>query len=136
MEEMVRGERSVILVNFSHPLTDEQREQARLLLNVRIEGVISVPVQFDHHRTFQEQAVDAVNKTGLTSHEWQTRGIVVNLPGFAPAAAVILAEIHGRMGHFPTVLRLRPVHGEGAPWFEIAEAVNLQEVRDKARSAR
>jgi predicted HTH transcriptional regulator len=136
VEEMILEQRRVIVVNFSHPLTDEQKEQARHLTSVRIEEVINVPVQFDHNRAFQEQALDAVNRAGLTSHQWQTRDIVVNLPGFAPAAAVVLAEIHGRMGHFPTILRLRPVHGEGAPRYEITEAINLQRVRDEAREGR
>jgi len=136
LEEMMRGQRRVIVVNFSHPLTDEQSEQARLLLNVRIDEVINAPVQFDHSEPFHEQAVEAVNRAGLTSHQWQVRDIIVNPPGFAPAAAAILAEIHGRMGHFPTILRLRPVHGGGAPRYEMAETLNLQEVRDSARSVR
>jgi hypothetical protein len=136
MQELVMGQRRVIVVNFSHPLTDEHKEQARLLLNVRIEEVIDVQVQFDHQRAFQAQAVDTINKTRLTSHQWQTKDIIVNPPGLAPAAAVVLAEIHGRMGHFPTILRLRPVHSEGAPRYEIAETINLQEVRDQARSVR
>lgn len=132
----MKRQRRVIVVNFSHPLTRDQRKQVRLLLSVRIAKVIAVPVQFDQYRSFQEQAADSVDRAGLTSHQWQARDIVLNLPGFAPAAAAILAEIHGRMGHFATILRLRLVHGEGAPRYELAEEINLQQVRDEARSAR
>ncbi len=135
LEEMIRGQRNCIIVNFHHPLTDEQKEQIRLLMNMRIEDVIPVPVHFEHDKEFHSQAVAYVDRVGLTSHQWQTKEILVSLPGYSPAAAAILAEIHGRMGHFPSVLRLRPV-GEGATRYEVAEVMNLQAIRDGARSRR
>ena len=136
IEEMIRGQRRVIVINFSHPLTDEQLEKARLLLNCRIEEVIQVPVQLDHERPFDPQIDEMVDKAGLTSHQWQTRPILVNLPGYAPAAAVLLAELHGRMGHFPTIIRLRPVSVEGTTTYEVAEIIDLQATRDAARKRR
>jgi hypothetical protein len=48
----------------------------------------------------------------------------------------LLAELHGRMGHFPAVLRLRPVPDSNPPQFEVAEVINLQEVRDETRKRR
>lgn len=135
-EQMVLGQRRVILVNFHHPLTETQREQARLLMNVRIDDVIDVPVHFSHDVPFHEQARTCVDRVGLTSHQWQTKDIVVNLPGFSPAAAAILAELHGRMGHFPNVLRLKPCHAEGGTTYEVAEIMNLQEIRDTSRTKR
>ncbi|MCS7301391.1 MAG: CRISPR-associated protein Csx15 [Fimbriimonadales bacterium] len=51
-------------------------------------------------------------------------------------AATLLAELHGRMGYFPPVLRLRPVEGAVPPRFEVAEILNLQQIRDTARSQR
>jgi len=81
--------------------------------------------------------IDAlVNRAGLTSRQWQTKPILVNLPGYAPAAAVLVAELHGRMGHFPTVLRLCPVPGEGVTTYEVEEVVDLQITRDQAREER
>lgn len=136
IEEMFASQRRVILVNFSHPLSDEQKEHIRLLLNARIEEVIHVPVHFDHDACFADQAVAWVDRVGLTSHHWQTKDIVVNLPGYSPGAAVILAEIHGRMGHFPTILRIKPSHSEAVTTYEPAEAINLQSLRDAARERR
>jgi len=136
IEEMIRGQRRVILVNFSHPLPTEEVERARLLLNCRIEELIHVPAQFDHGLPFDPQIDALVNRAGLTSRQWQTKPILVNLPGYAPAAAVLVAELHGRMGHFPTILRLCPVPGEGAITYEVEEVVDLQITRDQAREER
>jgi len=47
-----------------------------------------------------------------------------------------LAELHGRMGYFPPLLRTRPAPGSLPPRYEAAEALNLQALRDAARAAR
>jgi hypothetical protein len=61
---------------------------------------------------------------------------LVNLPALAPAAAALLAELHGRMGYFPAIVRIRPVAGSTPPAYEVAEIINLQAVRDAARERR
>jgi hypothetical protein len=60
----------------------------------------------------------------------------VNPPGLAPATAALLAELHGRMGYFPSILRLRPVSGTTPTRYEVAEIINLQALRDAARLQR
>ena len=62
--------------------------------------------------------------------------LVVNLPGYAPAVAVLLAELHGRMGYFPAIVRVRPVGGAVPPRFEVGEVLNLQAIRVEARKQR
>ncbi len=83
----------------------------------------------------EQQIVAIVNAVGLTSEEWQTRQVLINPPGFAPAAFVLLAELHGRMGHFPTLVRLRPKAGP-VTVYEVAELLNLQTIRETARTRR
>jgi hypothetical protein len=61
---------------------------------------------------------------------------MINPPGYAPAAFVLLAELHGRIGHFPTLIRLRPGHGSAVTTFEVAELLNLQTIRDESRKQR
>ncbi|MBC7335619.1 MAG: hypothetical protein H5U01_05025 [Clostridia bacterium] len=39
------------------------------------------------------------------------------------------------MGHFPAIMRLRPT-SDVPPQFEVAEIINLQQVRDQARERR
>lgn len=125
-----------LIVNFGHPFTDEQLEQISRLTGQCIDDVRDIPCQFDHARPFDEQARAIVESVGLTSEEWQTLPILVNLPALSIVAALVLAELHGRMGYFPTVLRLRPVEGAVPPRFEVVEILNLQQVRDQARQTR
>ena len=83
-----------------------------------------------------EQIDKLVDKVGFTSEEWQAGLFIVHIPGLAPAAAILLSELHGRMGHFPTILRLRGKKGETQQQYELAEIINLQNTRDTARTSR
>jgi len=58
--------------------------------------------------------------------------ILINPPGYAPAAILLLAEIHGRIGHFPTLIRMRPKHAS-VTTYEVIQLLNLQTIRDAAR---
>jgi hypothetical protein len=77
-----------------------------------------------------------IDHAGLTSEEWQTKPILINLPSLNYSAAIMLALLHGRMGYFPAILRLKPEPGIIPPRFEVAEILNLQEIREKARNKR
>lgn len=125
----------MILLNFSHPLTMGQMEQLAELLGER-PAVRTVAAQFDHERPFGEQIAALADAAGLTAEEWQTEPLLVNLPGYVPAAGCLLAEIHGRAGHFPVLLRLSPLAGSTPTVYQVSEVINLQEVRDQARTRR
>ena len=124
------------LLNFSHPLTEANLAQLAELLGEAPPAPIDRMPQFDQGRSFAEQAAELTDSMGLSPTEWQTSAILINLPGHALITAALLAELHGRMGHFPTVIRLRPVVGAVTPQFEVAELVNLQAIRDGARQTR
>ena len=94
------------------------------------------PAQFDHTQPFAEQAVALVDGLELTPTQWQTTPLLVVPPSLNFIAATLLADLHGRMGYFPPVVRLRPVAGELPPRYEVAEVINLQAVRDQARQRR
>ncbi len=126
----------MVVINFSHPFTPEQFAQFSALLGRPVDCVLSVPVQLDHDQPFEPQIEQIVAGISLTPDEWQTAPIIVNLPALNVAAALLLAELHGRMGHFPPVARLQPVAGELPPRYAVAEVLNLQAVRDRARRAR
>jgi len=126
----------MILLNFSHPLTTEQLASLEALTKSSVTQVQDFPIQFDQGQPFQPQLQQVLKRATLSPQEWQTAEILVNLPSLNHIAALILAELHGRMGYFPPMLRLRPVEGALLPRFEVAEVINLQAVRDAARKER
>jgi len=126
----------MLLLNFSHPLTDAQLARIRELAGRDPERVLAVPTQFDHARPFAEQVRELLATVPLTPEQWQTTPLLVNPPSLAPITAVLLAELHGRCGYFPTIVRLRPIAGSVPPQFEVAELINLQALRDTARTQR
>lgn len=126
----------MLLLNFSHPLTDSQLARIRELVGRDIERVLAVPTQFDHARPFDEQIRELLATIPLTPEQWQTTPLLINPPSLATITAVLLAEIHGRCGYFPPILRLRPMSDTLPPCFEFAEILHLQRIRDAARSAR
>ncbi len=126
----------MILLNLSHPLTPQQVTQTEEFLRAPITQVISVPVQFDPQQPFLPQLQALMDTIPLTPTEWQNEPFLVNLPSLNFIASLVLAELHGRMGYFPPIIRLRPQANSLPPRYEVAEILNLQEVRDHARTKR
>ena len=126
----------MLLLNFGHPLTDAQIARIRELVGRDIERILTVPTQFDHARPFDEQVRGLLATVPLTPEQWQTTPLLLNPPSLAPITAVLLAEIHGRTGYFPAILRLRPLAATIPPQFEVAEILHLQGIRDAARAHR
>jgi hypothetical protein len=126
----------MILINFTHPLNDSQLTQLGKLLDEPLTEPLDVPAQFDAQAAFSEQVSALVDSVGLSSRQWQSERILINPPAFAPIASSLVAELHGRMGYFPTLIRLRPVPGVTPPTYEVAELIDLQAIRDSARKNR
>jgi hypothetical protein len=126
----------MILLNFSHPLTPDQLVQVAVLAGQAVGRVVDVPAQFNVTAPFVAQVGALVDRVGLMPVEWQTEPILVNPPALNVIAVTLLAELHGRMGYFPPVIRLRTVADSLLPAYEVAEIINLQAVRDTARGRR
>ena len=126
----------MVIVNLSHPLTDAQEQKIEELAGSPIDRILDLQAHFDEQRTFADQARDLVDAARLSGTDWQTLPLIVNLPSLSVIAALVLAEIHGRAGYFPAILRLRPVADAAVRQFEIAEILNLQTLRDLARNRR
>jgi hypothetical protein len=126
----------MILLNFAHPLTAAQCASVERCSGQALERVIEVKTQLDHDWPFAVQVRQLIEDVGFSSEEWQTLPLVVNLPSLSVIAALVVAELHGRCGYFPAVLRLKPVPDTTPPQFTVAEIVNLQRVRDAARHTR
>jgi hypothetical protein len=126
----------MILINFAHALSESDVEAVGRLASQTVTEVINVKSQFDETQSFAEQAKALVEASGLKPEQWQTEQLLINLPSYNYAAALVIAELHGRTGYFPSVLRLRSVAGGTTPRFEVAEILNLQAARETARGRR
>ncbi len=126
----------MLLLNFSHPLTPAHLAQIEALAGQPVARVVEVHSQIDAQQPLGPQITALVDSAGLTPAQWQSEALLVNLPSLNYSAALVIAELHGRMGYFPSCVRLRPVPNAVPPQFEVAELLNLQAVRDAARQRR
>jgi hypothetical protein len=123
----------MILLNFSHPLTAAQAAQIETLAAAPISHTIELLPQFDEQLPFAPQLEALLAQVDLTPAQWQGEPILVVLPSLNFIAALLLAELHGRMGYFPPVVRTRPVVDSLLRQFEVAEILDLQGARERAR---
>ncbi len=126
----------MVLLNFAHPLTPEHRRQIEEIAGQPVERVIDINSQVDPQQPLVPQVVALADQAGLSPAEWQSLPLLINPPALHVIAVTLLAELHGRIGHFPAIVRIRPVAGTTPTRYEVAEIVNLQAVRDAARTRR
>lgn len=126
----------MILLNFAHPLTEEQRQQVEALAGMPLERVLDIPVQFDNAQPFPPQLERLLEAIPLAAQEWQAEPVLVNLPAYNYITAMLLAALHGRMGYFPAILRIRPSLAGSTTHFEVAEIINLHSLREENRLKR
>jgi len=126
----------MIILNFSHPLTPEHLAAIETLTRNTVVQVVDLSVHFDQAQPFLPQLQALISKVALSPQEWQTAAILINLPSYNYISALALAELHGRMGYFAPIIRMKPVEDALPPRFEVAEVINLQAIRDSARKER
>ncbi len=126
----------MILLNFGHPLTEAQLEAIKIQTGQTGFDLRQIKTHFDHERPFSQQITDLVNGLDIDAQTWQTEPILINPPTLNVIALALMAELHGRMGYFPAIIRLKPVPDSLPPQFEFAEIINLQAIRDQARTQR
>ena len=130
----------MILLNFAHPITDAQLRQLEAILDQPVARVVTVPAHFDTGRSFVEQVIELVDCAAeaakLTGAGWQTEPLLVNPPALNFITAALLAELHGRAGYFPPIMRTRPIPGSVPPRFEVVEVIDLNALREGARGRR
>lgn len=126
----------MLILNYSHPLTPAQLSQLEALTGSPITEVRDIPTQLDTDAPFGPQATALAEAAQLAPEAWQTEPLLLVPPALNFAAVALLAELHGRMGYFPPIVRLRPVPGALPPRYEIAEVLDLQAQRDAARKKR
>lgn len=130
----------MILLNFSHPITEKQQGQIERALNMDIArdklDVKDIPCQMDIGAPFGDQVAALADACGFTPSEWQTCRILVNLPALSTAAALLLAELHGRCGFYPPAIRFKQEDGVVPPRYVLAEVMDVNGQRQNARKRR
>lgn len=126
----------MLLINFSHPLNEHQLQRIAELIGKDLEQVLELPTQIDVAAPATEQVCALLDSAGLSARQWQTTPLLIVPPGLSPVACILLAELHGRCGYFPPLVRIAPNSATVPPVFEVAEIVNLQQVREQARARR
>lgn len=124
------------LLNFSHPLNKVQLEQLAKLIGQPITDVRDIAVQFDTDQTFTPQVVAMIDDLSIESFRWQNEVWLIIPPALNYITAILLVELHARMGHFPTIIRLKPVQQNFTTQYDVAEIINLEQVRQIARQRR
>ncbi len=126
----------MIVINFSHPFPPKQVAKIEHLANEKVEQVFNIAVQFDCEQPFAMQIVSLVDQVPLSAEDWQTSSILINPPSLNFIAILLLAELHGRTGYFPAHIRVQPMKGALPQRYEVAEILDLQGVRNRARQWR
>lgn len=126
----------MLILNYAHPLTAEQLTQVEQQVGTAITEVKQIKAQLSQAEPLLPQIVALADAAGLSGEAWSGAPLLINPPSLNFVAIALLAELHGRMGYFPACLRLRPIEGSLPPRYEVAEVLNLQDIRQAARGRR
>ena len=127
-----------LILNFSgHPVSPGQQQAIEKQMQWTSSSVVDVRLgNVPEDNTFEAAITKAIDRTELSPEEWQTTPIVAVPAGYPAVWSVILASLHGRLGHFPDVARLRPTPPGSGEKYEVAEILNLREHRHASRGKR
>lgn len=125
----------MIILNFSHDIHPAEYPRIAAALGVQSEAleVRRVPTQLQEDQPFEDQVERLLAGLGWSPEQWETTAFAVALPGFSPITAVLLPMLHALSGHFPLILRFRQTGSSADRRFELAEVIDLQAVRNRAR---
>jgi len=126
----------LIVINFAHPLKDDQVFRLEELCGQAVTRVVAVATQFDHDQSYAGQVLELVDAVSLSADEWQTEQLVIVPPSLAAIACLVVAEIHGRAGYFVPIARLSPRPNTVPPLFDVVEVIDLSRQREAARTRR
>ncbi len=137
LKKIPPGQRFLVLNFSSHLILPKQQQAIQKLLDWTTSEVIDARLgNVPETGNFVAALVNHIEKIDLLPNDWQTSQMVVMPAGYAPAWSVLLAELHGRLGYFPDVVRLRPAPTHADEKFEVAEVISLREIRGEARGKR
>ncbi len=124
----------MLIINFAHPLTEGQLNKIEELIGQKVDRIINITVHFDTETAFGDQVKKLIKEVSLTPLEWQTLPILLIPPSLNYIAVTLQAALHGIMGYFAPIVRISPTKDNTfTQQFEVAEIINLQNIRDTYR---
>ena len=128
----------LLLLNLYHLLSAQQIEELNKLLGKVDLMIETIAIQFSESDDYLPQVIelikkcnDLVNQYGVDPEE-----VLLIPPAQNFIAVTFIAFWHGFYGFFPAIVRIRKSLGETIPGFEVAEVLNLSDIREIARESR
>jgi len=113
----------VRLLNFSHPYTPDQVHQVEAIVGCDI-AVVDIVVHLDPAVDFSAQLIRLILDNGCQTDD------LLELPGLAVAAALVVAIFSGLHGHMPVIVRRARTGGIPVS-FQVVELIDLDAVRNR-----
>lgn len=113
----------MIVLNFGHPMTEEQLAQVAELVGEAV-TVVDVPNQILNEYGIIEQIEEKLETAGVTE-EMIDDGVIINPPGLGVSAAVLMAVFYERFKTFPRVIRMVRDGDALPPKFVVKEVVEF-----------
>jgi len=128
----------MIILNFSHSLTERQEEQIKVIMNISDKAwkdskIMRINCYLDIEKSLPDQ-VDGI-LSQIPDDVWTDRILVVP-PPIAHSAILIMIGISSKCGYFPEAIRIKRKKGSNPPEYVVAEIIQLQAFKDRMRAKR
>lgn len=128
----------MIILNFSHPLTQEQKEQIRQKAGIsKNDWNNSRVIRVNCYINIEKDLPRQINQIleNIPNYVWNGHVMIVP-PPIAHSAILISIGIRERCGYYPQAIRIKRVTKSLPPKFVVAEVIDLNNFKEKSRSMR
>ncbi len=128
----------MILINYNRPLKPDQINQVEAIIHEGIERVIDLGVpELDVDAPVQPQLKALTKRLERLDLDLQKEPVIILLPPQNYQAVMVMADLHGRMGYFPRVIRTLLRTGGGLfPRHDAVEVLDPQALEDLSAPSR
>ena len=127
------------ILNFSYTLTETQEKQIQKLLNLNDDewqevDIRRIEARLNIDKDMQKQIERILASIPMSLKEWQAKPVMIVPPPIAHSAILIAVGIFSICGYFPPIIRRKKQQNTLPPQFVVAEIIELDAFKNKARS--